>query len=114
VVVPAVGGPHPAWLRHDGTNAMTAHQSLTDHASAPGLQFDMNTGAAIAPAIVAMNLLDVLQNSATPPSAPARPRGAPPTGAVPNRAGQVPWLPTRSSDARNRQIDRLPLIFVRK
>ena len=43
---------------------MTAHQSLDPaaaYSSAPSLQFDMNTGAAIAPAVVAMNLLDVLQ-----------------------------------------------------
>src|SRR3954469_14356453 len=64
VVMPAVGGSRSSRPRHDGADAMTAHQSLDPaaaHAVALGLQFDMNAGAAISPAIVAVDLPDVLQ-----------------------------------------------------
>src|SRR5579864_7913394 len=67
VTMPAVGGSRPSRPCHDRVNAMTAHQSLdpaTAHAAALGLQFDMNAGAAIPPAIVAVDLLDILQQFA--------------------------------------------------
>ncbi|MCP1845923.1 hypothetical protein J2R78_008957 [Bradyrhizobium sp. USDA 4538] len=35
--------------------------------------------------------------AASPPSAPAAPRAAPPTAAARNRAGQAPWQQIRSS-----------------
>jgi hypothetical protein len=63
-VVVTVGGPHPSWPCHDGANAVTAHQSFDPAAAgaaALGLQFAMDTRAAIASVIVAMGLLDVIQ-----------------------------------------------------
>ena len=59
----AVGGPHPAWPRHDGPDTVMAHQSLdaaTAHPAAPSLQLDMDARAAIASAGVAMDPLDVV------------------------------------------------------
>src|SRR3982075_3723811 len=53
-----------------------------------------------------------LWGAATPPSALAQPHVVPPSAAKRNRAGQVPWPPTRSSD-RSKPPDRLPLIVVR-
>src|SRR5258708_3879596 len=46
-----------------------------------------------------------LWGAATPPSAPAQPHAVPPNDVTPNRAGQVPWTPTRSS-GRSKQPDR--------
>src|ERR1700730_7695017 len=43
--------------------------------------------------------------AASPPSAPAQPHVVPPNGAKPNRADQVPWPPTQSSD-RSKPTDR--------
>jgi hypothetical protein len=65
MVVAAVGGPHPAWPRHDGHDTVMAHQPLDTaaaHATAPSPQFGMDAGAAIASAGVAMNLLDVVND----------------------------------------------------
>src|SRR4249919_1736985 len=62
-VVTAVGRSCPAWPRHDGANAVTAHQSLdatAAHPAALSLQFDMDTRAAIAAVGVAMDPLDVI------------------------------------------------------
>src|SRR5882672_5614737 len=62
-VVAAVGGPHPPWPRHDGPNAVMAHQSLdaaTARPAALSLQLDMDARAAIASAGVAMDPLDVV------------------------------------------------------
>jgi hypothetical protein len=62
-LVPAVGGPHPPWPRHDGPDAVMAHQSLDAAAARPaalGLQFDMDARAAIASTGVAMDPLDVV------------------------------------------------------
>src|ERR1700692_1690091 len=39
-----------------------------------------------------------LWGAAPPPSALARPHEVQPSAATPNRAAQVPWPPTRSSD----------------
>src|SRR6266702_8007658 len=66
-IVAAVGGPHPAWPRHDGPDAVMAHQSLDTAPACPtalSLQFFMDTGAAITSAVVAMDALDVLQEVA--------------------------------------------------
>src|SRR5882757_3732446 len=46
-----------------------------------------------------------LWGAASPPSALARPHAAPPSGAKRNRAGQVPWPPSRSS-GRSKPPDR--------
>src|SRR5437764_14138756 len=46
-----------------------------------------------------------LWGAAPPPSALGLPHATPPSAATPNRAGQVPWLPTRSSD-RSKRPDR--------
>ena len=46
-----------------------------------------------------------LSGAATPPSAPARPRVVPLSGATRNRAGQVLWPPNRSS-GRSKPPDR--------
>src|SRR5882672_2056261 len=65
-VVTAIGRPHPPWPRHDGANAVTAHQSLDTSAAHPtalSLQLSMDTGATIASAAVAMDPLDVAQNA---------------------------------------------------
>src|SRR6266481_5735714 len=62
-VVPAVGGPHPPWPRHDGPDPVMAHQSLDATAARPAalrLQFDMDAGTAIASIGVAMDPLDVV------------------------------------------------------
>jgi hypothetical protein len=62
-LVPAIGGSHPAWPRHDGPDTVMAHQSLdaaTAHPAALGLQLDVNARAAIASAGVAMDPLDVV------------------------------------------------------
>src|SRR6266700_6752720 len=66
-VVPTVGGPHLARPRHDGPDAVMAHQSLDSAPACPtalSLQFFMDTGAAITSAVVAMDALDVLQEVA--------------------------------------------------
>src|SRR5712671_6276863 len=55
-----------------------------------------------------------LWGAAPPPSALARPHAVPPSAAKQNRAGQVPWPPTNRAAARSHQIDRLPLVVVRK
>src|SRR5882762_2184654 len=60
-VVPAIGRPHPPWPRHDGPDAVTAHQSLKATAARPAAlspQLDMDARAAIASADVAMDPLD--------------------------------------------------------
>ena len=62
-IVAAVGGPYPARPRHDGPDAVTAHQSLDAAAARPtalGLQFGMDARAAIASTGVAMDPSDVL------------------------------------------------------
>src|SRR3954449_5860299 len=62
-VVTAVGGPHPAWPRHDGPDTLTAHQSLDATAARPvalGPQLGMNPRAAIASACVAVYPFDVV------------------------------------------------------
>src|SRR6266852_2685362 len=62
-VVTAVGGAHPSWPRHDGPDAVTAHQSFdaaAAHPAALSLQFGMDARAAIASAGVAVNPLDVV------------------------------------------------------
>src|ERR1700738_3111741 len=62
-VVAAIGGPPPAWPRHDGANAVTAHHPLDAAAAYPAalrLQLDMDTRAAIASVGVAMDPLDVV------------------------------------------------------
>src|SRR5207244_1202826 len=62
-VVAAVGGPHPAWLRHDGPNAVPVHQPLDAAAARPAalrLQLDMDTRAAIASVGVAVDPPDVV------------------------------------------------------
>jgi hypothetical protein len=59
----AVGGPRPARPRHDGTDAVTPHQPLdatTARPAALSLQLDMDTRAAIAPAGVAVDPPDVV------------------------------------------------------
>jgi len=61
--VAAVGGPHPAWPRHDGPDTVMAHQSLDATAAHPAalrLQLDMDARAAIASAGIAMDPSDVL------------------------------------------------------
>src|SRR5450755_3902360 len=77
-VVAAVGGPHPTWPRHDGANAVMAHQSLdaaTAHPAALSLQLDMDARAAIASADVAMDPLDVVDELTIGGRSPAlRPR----------------------------------------
>src|SRR5258708_39297163 len=60
-IVAAVGGPHPAWPRHEGPDTVTAHQSLDTTAAHPAalrLQLDMDTRAAIAPAGIALDPSD--------------------------------------------------------
>src|ERR1700758_2382596 len=62
-IVTAVGGPHPSWLRHDGPDAMAAHQSLDATAAAPAAmspQLGMDARAAIAAIGVAVNPPDVV------------------------------------------------------
>src|SRR6516165_4251782 len=62
-VVAAVGGSHPAWPRHDGSDAVTPHQPLdatTARPAALSLQLDMDTRAAITPAGVAVDPPDVV------------------------------------------------------
>src|SRR5271169_3456226 len=53
-----------------------------------------------------------LWGAAPPPSAPAQPHVVPPSAAKPNRAGQVPWPPTRLS-GRSKQPDRLLAAYNR-
>src|SRR5665213_608373 len=49
------------------------------------------------------------------PSARAQPHVARPSGVIPNHAGQVPWPPSPDRPAaRSHQINRLPLVVVRK
>src|ERR1700745_3543169 len=58
-----VGGPHPSWLRHDGPDAMAAHQSLDATAAGPAAmspQLGMDARAAIAVIGVAVNPPDVV------------------------------------------------------
>src|SRR5229473_8192668 len=55
-VVTAVGGAHPPWPRHDGPDAVTAHQSFDTtaaHPTALGPQLGMDARTAIAFACVA-------------------------------------------------------------
>jgi hypothetical protein len=62
-VVAAVGGPHPAWPRHDSPDTVMAHQSLNAtaaHPAALSFQFDMDAQAAIASAGITMDPSDVL------------------------------------------------------
>jgi hypothetical protein len=62
-VLAAVGGPRPPWPRHDGPDAVTAHQSLdaaTAHPAALSLQLNMDARAAIASARVPMDPFDVV------------------------------------------------------
>src|ERR1700681_1687047 len=77
-VVAAVGGPHPAWPRHDGPDTVMAHQSLdapTPPPAAPSLQLDMDARAAVASAGVAMDPLDVVDQLTIGGRSPAlRPR----------------------------------------
>src|SRR4030081_3254991 len=52
-VVTAIGGPHPAWPRHDGPDTVMAHQPLDTtaaHPTALGPQFGMDARAALASA----------------------------------------------------------------
>jgi hypothetical protein len=63
VTVAAVSRSHPARPRHDGPDAVTAHQSFdaaAAHSAALGLQLGMDTRAAIASAGVAMNPFNVV------------------------------------------------------
>src|SRR5665213_1019206 len=63
VIVTAVSGLRPAWLRHDGPDTVMAHQPLdaaTAHPAALRRQLNMDTRAAIASAGVAMDPLDVV------------------------------------------------------
>src|SRR5882757_1666871 len=62
-IVTAVGGTHPSWPRHDGANAVMAHQPLdptSAHPAALNLQLDMDTRATIASMVVAMDQPDVV------------------------------------------------------
>src|SRR4051812_8484511 len=62
-IMTAVGGAHPPWPGHDGANAVMAHQPLdpaTAGSAALSLQLDMDTRAAIASVVVAMDLPDVV------------------------------------------------------
>src|ERR1700739_3251982 len=62
-VVTAVGGPHPAWPRHDGPDTVTPHQSLdatTARSPALSLPLHMDKRAAITPAGVAVDPPDVV------------------------------------------------------
>src|SRR3979409_2446484 len=62
-IVTAVGGAHPPRSRHDGSDTVTAHQSLdatAAHPAALGPQLGMNARAAIASAGVAVNPLDIV------------------------------------------------------
>src|SRR5580700_970437 len=73
-IVTAVGGPHPAWPRHNGPDTVMAHQSLdaaTAHPAALSLQLDMDARAAIASAGVAMDPLDVVDELAIGGGSPA-------------------------------------------
>jgi hypothetical protein len=63
-VVLAVGGPEPPWPRQDGANTVAAHQPLDATTACPvalGLQFAMDTRAAITFVIVVMDPFDVVQ-----------------------------------------------------
>src|SRR5882762_3302295 len=60
-IVTAIGGPHPSWPRHDGTNAVMAHQPLdpaSAHSAALNLQLDMDTRATIASVVVVVDQPD--------------------------------------------------------
>src|ERR1700724_3462320 len=73
-VVAAVGRPHPPWPRHDGPDAVMAHQSLDAAAAYPAalrLQFDMDARAAVASTGVAMDPLDVVDELTIGGRAPA-------------------------------------------
>src|SRR5438270_7699381 len=70
----AVGGPHPAWPRHDSPDTVMAHQSLNAtaaHPTALSLQLDMDARAAIASAGIAMDPSDVLDELTIGSSSPA-------------------------------------------
>src|SRR5882724_3503376 len=62
-IVTAIGGTHPSWPRHDGANAVMAHQPLdpaSAHPAALSLQFDMDTRATIASMVVVVDQPDVV------------------------------------------------------
>src|SRR3954451_11364516 len=66
-VVAAVGGPHPAWPRHDGPDTVMTHQSLDATAADPAalrLQLDVDARTAIASAGIALDPSDVLDELA--------------------------------------------------
>src|ERR1700688_3098693 len=73
-LVTAVSRAHPPWPRHDGPDAVTAHQSLdaaAAHPAALSLQLDMDAWAAIASISVAMDPLDVVDELSIGGRAPA-------------------------------------------
>src|SRR4029077_11804262 len=85
-VVTAVGGSHPTWPRHDGANAVTAHQSLdaaAAHSAALGPQFGMDARAAVASACVAVDPFDVVDERTIGGGSPALRASAPGTRAGP-------------------------------
>src|SRR6266851_35259 len=87
-VVPTVGGTHPPRPRHDGANAMTAHQALDPTTACPAalnLQLDMDTRATITSVVVAMDPLDVVQEVTISGGSPALRARAP--GIIAGRRG---------------------------
>src|SRR4029078_581980 len=65
-VVTAVGGAHPSWPRHDGSDTVAAHQSLDATPARPAAlspQLGMHARAAIAAIGVAVKPVDMLDES---------------------------------------------------
>src|SRR4051794_15117790 len=57
-IVMAVGSTHPSWPRHNGANAVMAHQPLDPaaaHPAALSLQFDIDARTTIVSVVVAMD-----------------------------------------------------------
>ena len=76
----AVGGPRPSWPRRVGPDTVTAHQSLDAAATCSAAlspQLGMDARAAIAPTGVAVDPLDVIDESSIVGGPPALRASAP-------------------------------------